>query len=63
MLSEKEINELSKEVMKKVNALSSGEIAQVQDHIIQLVESYTEAAKGAKMTDSVYNTSNSDYLY
>ncbi len=48
MLSEKEINELSKEIKKKVDSLAVGELEHVQDHIKQLVESHIEASKRLK---------------
>lgn len=63
MLSEKEINELSKKIKKKVDSLAVGELENVQEHIKQLVDSHIEALKMIETTNAVYDTSNSDYLY
>ena len=48
MLNEKEIDELSKEIRKKVASLAVGELEHVQDHIKQLVESHIETSKRLK---------------
>lgn len=51
MLSEEEINELSKKIKKKVDSLAVGELEHVQEHIKQLVESHIEALNVIKTTN------------